>query len=102
MVPQKTVYQTYSLKFLQNCERVRKERSELCKNNKWIMQQDNASVHNAPTGNRYLGTRNRLNWQPVTFPVSEDQVLKGTRFEWMLEMKQKSVELLNTWVSNLQ
>ncbi|VVC28972.1 Hypothetical protein CINCED_3A006254 [Cinara cedri] len=87
-------------------ERVRKKRPMLLKNKSWILNQDNASAHNALSVKRYLASKGTLVLEHVSY--SPDLVpcdfylfpkiksaLKGTRFESLKEVKRKSAELLN-------
>ena len=101
-----TVNQTYYLSILATLrERVRKKRPELWKNNSWILHQDNASAHNALSVKRYSADKRALVLQHA--PYSPDlapcdfflfpkikAVLKGTRFESMEAVKQKTADLL--------
>ncbi|VVC44823.1 Hypothetical protein CINCED_3A022962 [Cinara cedri] len=86
-------------------ERVRKKRPELWKNNSWILHQDNAPAHNALSVKQYLAGKRTpvLEHAPYSpdlapcdfflFPKIKS-ALKGTRFESMEAVKQKTAELL--------
>ncbi|GFX87156.1 putative mariner transposase [Trichonephila clavipes] len=100
------VDQTYYLSVLVTLrERVCKKWPELWKNNSWILHQDKAPAHNALSVKRYLADKRT----PVLehAPYSPDlapcdfflftkikPALKGTRFESMEVVKQKTAELL--------
>ena len=101
-----TVNQTYYLSVLATLrERVRKKRPELWKNNSWILHQDNAPAHNALSVKRYLADKRTpvLQYAPYSpdlapcdfflFPKIK-AVLKGTRFESMEAVKQKTADIL--------
>ena len=101
-----TVNQTYYLSVLATLrERVHKKRPELWKNNSWILHQNNAPAHNALSVKRYLTDKRTPVLQHA--PYSPDlapcdffllpkikAVLKGTRFESMEAVKQKTADLL--------
>ncbi|VVC43896.1 Transposase, type 1 [Cinara cedri] len=104
-----TVNQIYYLSVLATLrERVRKKRPELWKNNSWILHQDNAPAHNALSVKQYLAGKRTtvLEHAPYSpdlapcdfflFPKikSIKSALKGTRFESMEAVKQKTAELL--------
>ncbi|VVC37276.1 Transposase, type 1 [Cinara cedri] len=101
-----TVNQVYYLSVLATLrERVRKKRPELWKNNSWILHQDNAPAHNALSVKQYLAGKRTpvLKHAPYSpdlapcdfflFPKIKS-ALKGTRFESMEAVKQKTAELL--------
>ncbi|GFX97844.1 putative mariner transposase [Trichonephila clavipes] len=101
-----TVNQTYDLSVLVTLrERVCKKWPELWKNNSWILHQDKAPAHNALSVKRYLADKRTpvLEHAPYSpdlapcdfffFPKIKS-ALKGTRFESMEAVKQKTAELL--------
>ncbi|VVC44527.1 Transposase, type 1 [Cinara cedri] len=101
-----TVNQIYYLSVLATLrERVRKKRPELWKNNSWILHQDNVPAHNALYVKQYLAGKRTpvLEHAPYSpdlapcdfflFPKIKS-ALKGTRFESMEAVKQKTAELL--------
>ena len=101
-----TVNQTYYLSVLATLrEWVRKKRPELWKNNSWILHQDNAPAHNALSVKRYLADKRTPVLQHASYLPDLAQcdfflfpkikaVLKGTRFESMEAVKQKTADLL--------
>ncbi len=103
-----TVNQNYYLKVLATLrEQVREKQSELWKNKLWVLHQDNTPAHNIPSIKYYSAARGTqvlehtlysldlAPWNFFLFPKIKS-VLKGTWYVSMEEMKQKSVELLNT------
>ncbi|GFV10596.1 putative mariner transposase [Trichonephila clavipes] len=103
-----TVNQTYYLSVLVTLrELVCKKWPELWKNNSWILHQDKAPAHNALSVKLYLADKCTPVFEHA--PYSPDlaqcdfflfpkikSALKGTRFESMEAVKQKTAELLKT------
>ncbi|GFU31177.1 putative mariner transposase [Trichonephila clavipes] len=100
-----TVNQTYYLSVLVTLrERVCKKWPELWKNNSCILHQDKTPIHNALSVKRYLTDKRILVLEHA--PYAPDlapcdfffpkikSALKGTRFESMEAVKQKTAELL--------
>lgn len=101
-----TVNQHYYLEVLAKLrERVRKKRPDLWKNKSWVLHQDNAPAHNALSVKQFLADKQIpvLDHPPYSpdlapcdyflFPKVKS-VLKGTHFESMEAVKQKTAELL--------
>lgn len=107
-----TVNQKYYIEVLEKLrERVRKKRPDMWKNNSWILHQDNAPAHNALSVKRFLAKKSIpvLEHPPYSpdlapcdfylFPKIKSS-LKGTRFESVEDVKQKTADLLKRLTLN--
>lgn len=103
-----TVNQAYYKTVLQKLrERVRKKRPDLWKNNAWILHQDNAPAHTALSVKQFLADNKIpvLNHPPYSpdlapcdfylFPKVKES-LKGTHFETLEQVKDKTATLLRS------